>query len=188
MIENRQPDSLSSEPFHADDAEALWAGDDLIPERAAVRGKRILLVEDEKPIRACLRMMLQLEEHQVTEASDGAEALKLFTIGEFDVVITDLQMPVMDGNKLAISIKRLAPSVPIVMITGSARARCDVGNPVDAILNKPFSLSDLRCALKKLLSSQLESAQLTVVPTSESSVAFVPEGTGCYSLAGVTVS
>jgi CheY-like chemotaxis protein len=136
---------------------------DLSAEPAKVRGKRILIVEDEASIRACLRMMLEMEGHLVTEASDGVEALRSFIIGQFDLVITDFEMPAMKGNELAVGIKQLAPAVPILMITASARARREAENPVDALLSKPFMVSDLRCALRGLLSAGSEQAQLREV-------------------------
>lgn len=164
MIENRHPVSERSEPPHTDVTEAPWAGRDSTAKQAVVRGKRILLVEDQESVRAALRMMLQLDGHQVTEAGNGAEALSLFTIGEFDIVITDFVMPVMEGGELAVSLKLLAPSLPILMITASEKARGNVENAVDALLNKPLTVSDLRCALGKLLSGQPDPAQPSAVP------------------------
>jgi CheY-like chemotaxis protein len=172
MIENRNTVLESFEPLQTGGAEASWVGRDLSAEQVVIRGKRILIVEDEEPLRACLRMMLEQEGYQVTEASNGAKALNLFAVGEFDLVITDLQMPVMEGNKLAVNIKLLAPTLPILMVTASARARCDADNPVDALLNKPFTVTDLHCTLEKLLSARPESAQRDVVPILES-----PSGT-----------
>jgi CheY-like chemotaxis protein len=153
MIENRHPVSERFEPLQVSAAEAPWVGRDLSAEQVDVRGKRILLVEDQDLVRAALRMMLELDGHQVTEASNGAEALNSFTSGEFDLVITDFEMPMMKGNELAVSIKRLAPSLPILMITASERARGELENPVDAFLNKPLTVPDLRCAVGKLLST-----------------------------------
>ena len=176
MIENRHPVTVNFNSVHTGGAEAPWVGCDSSAEQVEVRGERILIVEDEAPLRACLRMMLELEGHQVTEASNGAEALNLFYIGEFHLVITDFEMPVMQGNELAVAIKLLAPSLPILMVTGSGRARRDASNPVDALLTKPFTTTDLRCALGKLLSARAESAQPSVVPTLESpSSTFGPE-------------
>jgi CheY-like chemotaxis protein len=63
--------------------------------------KRILLVDDEPSVRGAFRMMLEIDDHTVTEASNGAEALELFTKGQFDLVTTDFDMPVMKGNVLA---------------------------------------------------------------------------------------
>jgi len=159
MLENRHPVLAGSEPPQTGGAAAPGV---------EVRGKRILLVEDEELVRACLRMMLELEGHQVTEASNGAEALNLFTLGEFDLVITDFQMPVMAGNKLAVNLKLLAPSLPVLMVTASARARREALNPVDALLNKPFTLTELRCALRELLSARPDPADLSLVPAPQS--------------------
>ena len=176
MIENRHPILTNTEPLQIDDAEASWVVRDLSPEKDHCRGKRILLVEDEEPLRVCLRMVLQLEGHQVTEASNGAEALNLFPIGDFDLVITDFQMPVMEGNKLAIKLKQLDPSLPILMVTASARVPRDAQNPVDALLNKPFTVADLHCALRELLSTRVEPTQPSVVsPLDGPSVTFAPE-------------
>ena len=120
-------------------------------EQSIIRGKRILLVDDEPSIRGCFRMMLEIDDHAVTEASNGTEALDLFTRGQFDLVTTDFEMPVMKGNELAVRIKKLAPKQPILMITGFGKGLGDSENPVDSILNKPFTMADLRGAIAKLL-------------------------------------
>jgi two-component system capsular synthesis sensor histidine kinase RcsC len=166
MIVIRDPVSATFERLQASGAEVPWVGRELSAKQAVVRGKRILLVEDQEPLRAPLRMMLELDGHQVTEASNGAEALNLFTIGDFDLVITDFEMPVMKGNELAVSLKLLAPSLPILMITASDRARGDVENPVDALLSKPLTVPDLRCALGKLLSARPDLAQPSALAAS----------------------
>lgn len=153
MIENRHPVVERFEPSQASVEGVPWVAPDLNAARFEVRGKRILLVEDQDLVRAALRMMLELDGHMVTEACNGAEALNSFSSGEFDLVITDFEMPLMKGNELAISIKRIAPSLPILMITASERARGEVDNPVDAFLNKPLTMPDLRGALGKLLSA-----------------------------------
>jgi two-component system, NarL family, sensor histidine kinase EvgS len=180
--------STSFEPMPSV-AEPAWAGSDLGAEQNERGGKRILLVEDEEPLRACVRMMLELEGHKVTEAGNGVEALNLFTIGEFDLVITDYHMPLMEGNELAIGIKLLAPSMPILMITAFERARRDARNPVDALLNKPFTVTELHHALGKLLSARPGPVRPGAPPTPVSpSVTFAPEGTTCCPPAGVMVS
>ena len=118
-----------------------------------IRGKRILLVDDEPSVRKTFRMLLEFDGHAVTEACDGAEALDLFTRGQFDLVTTDFEMPVMKGNELAIRIKDLAPRQPILMITACETGFGDSENPVDSILNKPFALDNLRGAIAMLLSN-----------------------------------
>jgi CheY-like chemotaxis protein len=118
-----------------------------------IRGKRILLVDDEPGVRGSFRMILELDDHTVTEANNGAEALDLFTKGQFDLVATDFEMPVMKGNELAVRIKDLAPRQPVLMITAYERELGDPENPVDSILIKPFTLDALRGAIGMLLSN-----------------------------------
>jgi len=109
-------------------------------------GKRILLVEDECAVRDTLRELLRFDHHTVVEANNGAEALRLFAQDRFDAVLTDNLMPFVKGTELAVRIKQLAPSQPILMITAYA-VRAGQGNPVNGILRKPFGLDQLRAAL-----------------------------------------
>jgi CheY-like chemotaxis protein len=122
-------------------------------EQSIIRGKRILLVDDEPSIRGCFRMMLEIDDHTVTEANNGAEALELFTKDQFDLVTTDFEMPVMKGDELAVRIKQRAPKQPVLMITAHRKELRDSKNPVDSILNKPFTLDSLREAISQLLSN-----------------------------------
>lgn len=162
MTDNRPNVLTRFETPPTREAEVTWIESDLSSPPTAVRGLRILLAEDEEPLRACLRMMLEFAGHHVTEAANGAEGLNLFTIGEYDLVITDLEMPVMSGNCFAIGIKSLAPSLPILMISASERARRDTKNPVDALLNKPFTVDELHAALQQLFSGASQSTQPVV--------------------------
>ena len=123
-------------------------------EQKIIRGKRILLVDDEPSVREAFSMMLRFDGHSVTEANDGAEALDLFTRGQIDLVVTDFEMPVMKGNELAVRIKQLAPKQPILMITAYGNQLGDSENPVDSILNKPFTMDNLRGAIAMLLPNQ----------------------------------
>jgi CheY-like chemotaxis protein len=120
--------------------------------RNKIRGKRILLVDDEPIIRGALRMMLEIDGHSVTEANNGAEALEFFAKGKFDLVTTDFEMPVMKGNELAVRIKELAPTQPILMITAFGKELGDSADRVDGVLSKPFTLDNLRGAIAGLLS------------------------------------
>ena len=67
-------------------------------EQNIIRGKRILLVDDESGVREAFRRMLEIDGHIVAEADNGAEALDLFTKGQFDLVTTDFEMPVMSNR------------------------------------------------------------------------------------------
>jgi CheY-like chemotaxis protein len=114
--------------------------------------KRILLVDDQQAVRQAISLLLSLDEHEIIEASNGAEALDVFTPDRFDLVITDFEMPRMKGNELAVRIKRLSPTQPILMITAYVERLGDCDNPVDAVLNKPFQLKELRQIMARLLS------------------------------------
>jgi two-component system capsular synthesis sensor histidine kinase RcsC len=109
--------------------------------------KRILLTDDRPEVRQTLRMMLDLDEHIVSEAADAREALELFKPDQFDLVMTDYAMPGMRGDELARNIKARAPSQHILMVTGSAEACRGLGGAADAILPKPFTLQELRRAI-----------------------------------------
>jgi two-component system, cell cycle response regulator CpdR len=125
----------------------------LMAEVPVARGKRILLVEDEASVRIAYRMLLEIDDHTVVEAGNGAEALNLFAEGGFDLVITDFEMPVMKGDELAVKIKAQAPRQPILMLTAYERTR-NAENPVDLILNKPVQFEDLRQGISSLLASE----------------------------------
>jgi CheY-like chemotaxis protein len=107
-------------------------------------GKHILLADDEDPVREAIGMLLMIDGHVVTEACNGKEALERFQKEPFDLVITDLKMPEMRGDELAVAIRRLTPAQPIIMVSGQQVPPRGPANPVDAILNKPFTLDDLR--------------------------------------------
>jgi len=89
-------------------------------------------------------MLLRLDGHQVVTARDGMEACHRYAPGDFDLVITDYSMPEMKGDELARTIKCLVPSQPILMLTAYASEVCNADNPVDAVLEKPFTIEALR--------------------------------------------
>jgi CheY-like chemotaxis protein len=119
-------------------------------EPATVSRKRILLADDQQAVRETVKMLLAIDEHTVTQAADGREALALFTPGRFDLVITDYAMPGMRGDELASNLKQLAPTQPILIITGSAQPVGGLNSAADAILEKPFALDELRRAIAEL--------------------------------------
>ena len=123
-------------------------------EQTRIIGKRILLVEDECWVRECIKRVLCLDEHTVTEAANGIEACELFAQADFDLVITDYDMPKMAGDQLAANIRNQAPSQPIIMITACAERLRGRYNPVDAILSKPFGVEELRRTLTILFTKK----------------------------------
>jgi CheY-like chemotaxis protein len=70
----------------------------------------------------------------------------------FDLVILDLFMPGMQGSQVALRIRDIAPSLPILMITAYLEMLADSDKPVDAVLGRPFAIDALRRAIAKLLS------------------------------------
>ncbi len=118
-----------------------------------VTGKRILVVDDDAAARNVLKLLLLLDGHMVFEAESGQEACWLFTPGEFDLVITDYAMPGMNGDELARTLRCLVPSQPIIMLSAFVGNLLSDDNPVDAILGKPFTLTDLRLVISSSLSS-----------------------------------
>lgn len=124
---------------------------------------RILLVDDEDGVRGFLKRGLELDGHAVTTAADGSEALDTLaaTGGAFDLVLTDIRMPILDGIALALSAKRDFPSLPILLMTGYAEQRERARNLeaiVEDVLTKPFSLAEARSAVARVLEGRREAA------------------------------
>ena len=120
-------------------------------DQTRVVGKRILLVEDERWVRECIKRLLWLDAHAVTEAANGSEAVALFVKDEFDVVITDYDMPEMDGDELVANLRTLSPQQPILLITACADRFMRQNSDANAILSKPFGVAELRQTLAALL-------------------------------------
>jgi signal transduction histidine kinase/CheY-like chemotaxis protein len=112
---------------------------------------RVLVVEDGPDNQLLLRMLLERAGAKVTVASNGAEALELEESGSFDLILMDLQMPVMDGFEATRRLRDRGFSGPIIAVTANAteedRRRCYAGG-FDLFLTKPVRKSDLyqRCA------------------------------------------
>ena len=83
----------------------------------------ILVVDDEELVRATLRQMLESADHVVFEAANGKEALRSFENRAVDLVITDIIMPEKEGIETIIDLRKIAPNLRIVAISGGNRAR-----------------------------------------------------------------
>jgi CheY-like chemotaxis protein len=119
---------------------------------------RILLVDDDPVLLQSLRDTLEGDGHTITAASGGQAGIDAFaaavaSASPFNVVVTDLGMPYVDGRKVAAMVRGLSPTVPIVMLTGWGQrlvADDEVPPHVDRVLNKPPRLADLRTILAEL--------------------------------------
>jgi two-component system chemotaxis response regulator CheY len=101
----------------------------------------VLLVEDDDPTRGSLREALEGAGHHVTEARDGAEALVAARSASFDLVVTDLQMPRLDGLTLFRQLQVERPSLPVVIMTSfgsSADAALAASEGAARVVIKPF--------------------------------------------------
>ena len=120
---------------------------------------RVLVVDDEDSMRALVARAITMDGHDITTAADGAEALEL--LGEadasFELLLTDIQMPVMDGIALALTAARDYPDLTILLMTGFAdqRERASGLNAIaHDVISKPFSLADIRAAVADALSAR----------------------------------
>lgn len=115
---------------------------------------RILVVDDERSMREMLCILLEREGYEAVEAGSADKALQLFESSVFDLVISDIQMPGMNGIDLLAHIKKLSPDVPVLMITAFATAE----QAVDAIklgafhyFTKPFNNDEIRALIRNAL-------------------------------------
>jgi CheY-like chemotaxis protein len=117
---------------------------------------KILIAEDDDAIRKLVVRALNQDGHTVTAASDGRVALDALNQedGEFDLLLTDVKMPVMDGITLALTAGREHPDLAILMMTGFADQR-ERAHELDAfvhdVINKPFTLKQIRGAVQEAL-------------------------------------
>jgi two-component system cell cycle response regulator CpdR len=113
---------------------------------------RILIAEDEEPVRALVTRALAEEGHAVAATADGAEALETLQSrnGGFDLLLADIKMPVMDGIALALAAARDFPDLPILLMTGYADQRERVSGLETLILDviaKPFTVAEIKSAV-----------------------------------------
>ena len=118
--------------------------------------KRLLLADDNNAIRAVVAELLEFLGYEVALAINGIEALAVFIENSFDLVLTDLEMPAMDGLSLAGHIKGRSPGTPVILLTGSDREdvlRKVERGPVDSVIFKPFKMEDLQRAVQGALAN-----------------------------------
>jgi two-component system, cell cycle response regulator CpdR len=113
---------------------------------------RILIAEDDEPVRGFVKRALELDGHSVIAECDGAAALDRLAEedGRFDLLLSDIRMPLMDGIALALSAARDYPGLPILLMTGYADQReraHDLEAIIEDVVRKPFSLAEIRTAV-----------------------------------------
>lgn len=130
---------------------------------------RVLLVEDDKNLSFILKSSLEqmIGGYEVITASNGKDGLELLSQRVFDVIVSDVEMPVMDGRTMVQQIRKHYPSLPILFITGLTTAR-DVINGyqsgVDFYIKKPFLPEELNAHIQAVLKMQ---TRITCSPEQE---------------------
>jgi two-component system, cell cycle response regulator CpdR len=120
---------------------------------------RLLIVDDEESMRTLVARAIAMDGHEIVTAADGAEALEILSNGQnaFDLLLTDIQMPVMDGIALALTAARDLPDLTILLMTGFAdqRERASGLNAIaHDVITKPFSVADIRSAVADALAAR----------------------------------
>jgi CheY-like chemotaxis protein len=112
------------------------------------------VVDDEPMVCESVKRMLMFDAYEVETAHCASEALELMEKNQFDLVITDYEMPEVKGDELAAIIKAKSPHQPVALITAYAEVLQSGGVPlagVDLVISKPFDLQEMRRAIAKLL-------------------------------------
>lgn len=119
--------------------------------------KKILVIDDNSTIRDLLSKTLSYMGFTVAVACSGNEGLDLFLKDPFDLVLTDFQMPGMDGGELTYYVKDRVPTTPVVMITGQQKEEVSENDKcgcVDSVMFKPFSLKEMEKTIHRMLGAR----------------------------------
>ena len=162
---------LESEPgrgttvrIHLPEAEAASNEDSARPAAASGGGETVLVVEDEPVVRRLARTALEESGYHVMEAEDGAEALALLAgaNGKIDLVLSDVVMPRMGGKALDEAIRRLRPSLPLLLMSGHPGEEvAEHGrlNHTSSFIQKPFSPPELAQRVRAMLDGKGSAAE-----------------------------
>ena len=127
---------------------------------------RILIVEDEKSMREVLKILLEGERYEVVSASDGLEGLSYLANDIFDLVITDIKMPKVDGFELLKKTKEISPDTIVIMITafGTTEAAIEaMKSGAYDYINKPFKIDEIRLIVEKALEKKRLSEEVSLL-------------------------
>jgi two-component system, cell cycle response regulator CpdR len=117
---------------------------------------KILIVEDDESVRTLAARALEKAGHRIELAADGAQGLARIVekSGAYDLVLSDIRMPEMDGIEMAVAAARVYPRLSIMLMTGYAyqRERAEeLDGVIVDVVQKPFSLAELRARVDKAL-------------------------------------
>jgi two-component system response regulator PilR (NtrC family) len=127
---------------------------------------KILIVEDEKSMREVLKILLEGENYEVISASDGLEGLSYITKDIFDLVITDIKMPMADGFEILKKVKEISPDTIVIMITAFGTTE----SAIEAMklgaydyIHKPFKIDEIRLIVRKAIEKKKLSQEVTLL-------------------------
>ncbi|RMD88263.1 MAG: response regulator [Alphaproteobacteria bacterium] len=115
---------------------------------------RILLAEDDEAVRSFVRRALESAGHEVVEVTDGGQALERLAAERYDLLLSDIVMPVMDGIALALKVTAERPELPILLMTGFAAEKQRAHNLealTTEVLSKPFTMDQLLRTVRRAL-------------------------------------
>jgi DNA-binding NtrC family response regulator len=120
---------------------------------------RVLIVDDEEGLRITLAANLELEGFEVTEAESGTRAVELAREREFDLVLSDMRMPLMNGLELLRALKTIQPQIPVVLMTGFEKEET-IG---DALAEGVFTVLTKPCTVEKVVQTLQRAFRRNVV-------------------------
>ena len=115
---------------------------------------KILIAEDEEAVRNLVTRALELHDHEVKAVVDGSAALEALTLDDYDLLLTDIVMPIVDGIARALKVASEYPDRRILMMTGYAEQKRRAHNLdvlIHDVLLKPFTIEELARAVEQTL-------------------------------------
>ena len=122
---------------------------------------RILVIDDQEHIRFIIKSLLTRDNHEIELAKNGKVGLQLVKSGQFDLVITDVVMPEMDGFEVIAGLKKLAPDIGLIVMSGGG-VKLDMENLLvmatymgaDRAISKPLDFTRLQVAVREVLAAR----------------------------------
>ena len=115
-------------------------------------GGKILIIDDNNDLRIVVSKMLSRLGYEVSSADSGENGLSIFLENKFDIVLSDYEMPGIDGVAFACSVKKSSPRTPVVIMTGAGKETVfsRESTAVDEVISKPFTLVEIDETIQNL--------------------------------------
>ena len=112
----------------------------------------VLVVDDNNDLRIVVSKMLSRLGYEVSSADSGENGLSIFLENKFDIVLSDYEMPGIDGVAFACSVKKSSPRTPVVIMTGAGKETVfsRKSTAVDEVISKPFTLTEIDETIQNL--------------------------------------